>query len=268
MDVIANGVRLQYIESGSGYPVICMHGNGLNRELWRHIMPELSKKYRAIAYELRGMGKSESTGKLGMTVTNEVHAKDLEGFMDALNIKEAAIVAHAFGSFVSMRLAIDHPERVSAMVMANTSAKLESRTREGIPKWVEMMEKEGEEPLLEGTLERWLGESFRREHPEVIPIYRDMILDNPPMGYAANFRGILQYNIVSELHKIKCPTLVVSGADDWSTPPKDHELVAEKIPNSKLVIVPKDGHTVPEEAVEEFRMTLEFLGQNIPVRSS
>lgn len=53
MDAIANGVRLQYIESASGYPVICMHGNGLNRDLWIHLMPELIKKYRAIVYAFR-----------------------------------------------------------------------------------------------------------------------------------------------------------------------------------------------------------------------
>ncbi len=266
MDVVANGVRLQYIESGSGYPVICLHGNGLNRELWRHLMPELSQKYRAIVYELRGMGKSETPGKPGLTITNEEHVKDLEGFMDALNIKEAAMVAHAFGAFVSMRFAVDHPERVRAMVVVGTAAKMGGKTREGIPKWVEIIEKEGIEPLLDRTMERWFVESFRREHPEVIKLYRDMVAANPPMGYAANFRGILQYDLMSELAKIKCPTLVVGGAEDKSTLPEDHEIIAQKIPGAKLVIVPKASHTVPEEEAQEFnRLTLEFLGQHIPV---
>ena len=265
MDILANGIRLQYIESGSGYPVICMHGNGLNRDLWRYLTPELNKKYRAIVYELRGMGKSETPGKPGATITNEDHAKDLKGLMDALNIKEAAIVAHAFGAFVSMRFAIDYAERVSAMVVVGTSAKLGGKTREGIPKWIEITEKEGVEPLLDETMERWFVESFRREHPEVIKLYRDMFAANPPMGYAANYRGILQYDLIPELHKIKCPTLVVSGAEDESTPTGDHEIIVKKIPNSKLVIVPKTSHTVPEEEVEGFnRMTLEFLNQNIP----
>ena len=267
MDVIANGVRLQYIESGSGYPVICMHGNGLNRQLWRHIMQELSKKYRAITYELRGMGKSETPGKPGLTITIEDHAKDLEGFMDALNIKEAAIVAHAFGSLVAMRFAVDHPERVKAMVLVDTTPKVGGKTQERIPKWIEIIEKEGEEPLLDQTMERWFVESFRREHPDIIKLYRDMVASNPPMGYAANFRGVLLCDITDELHEIKCPTLVVGGAEDrGSTPPETHELIAGKIPNSKLVIVPNASHTVPEEQTKEFnRVTLEFLSQNIPV---
>ena len=99
MDIIANGIRLRYIESGSGYPVVCIPGNGLSTEMWRHLIPELSQRYRAISYELRGMGKSEAPGRRGMTYTNEDHAKDLEAFLDALNINQAAIVAHAFGGF-------------------------------------------------------------------------------------------------------------------------------------------------------------------------
>ncbi len=266
MDIIANGVRLNYIESGSGYPVICMHGNGINKDVWRHLMPELSKKYRPIAYDLRGMGNSETPGKPGSTITFEDHTKDLEEFMDALNIKEVALVGHAFGSLVAMQFAVGLPERVKAMVVVDTAPKIGGKTREKIPKWIEIIEKEGVAPLVAQTIERWFVPSFHREHPDIIKSYRDIVAANPPMGYAANFRGVLLYDITDELHKIKCPTLVVSGADDkGSTPPETHEFIAGKIPNSKLVIIPNASHTVPEEQVEEFnRVTLEFLGQNIP----
>jgi pimeloyl-ACP methyl ester carboxylesterase len=60
VEIIANNARFQVIESGSGFPVICIHGNGLNRELWRHLTPGLAQKYRTVVYELRGMGQSES----------------------------------------------------------------------------------------------------------------------------------------------------------------------------------------------------------------
>ena len=85
--------RFQVIESGSGYPVICIHGNGLNRELWRHLVPQLSEKFRTVVYELRGMGKSESVSKPGSKITVEDHADDLGAVMDALEIEQAAIVA-------------------------------------------------------------------------------------------------------------------------------------------------------------------------------
>ena len=142
MDIIANGIRFQVIESGSGYPVICIHGNGLNRLLWRHLAPELNRQYRTIAHELRGMGKSETVGKPGSTFTVKDHADDL--------------------------------------------------------------------------------------------------------------------------HKIQCPTLLVTGEADWSAPVRDHELIAERVADSELVVVKDASHTVCEEQPEDFNgIVLEFLDRKL-----
>ncbi len=264
MDVIANGIRLQYVESGSGYPVVCIHGNGLDRQMWNHLMRALSQRHRTIAYELRGMGQSEAPGRLGVTYTNKDHGKDLEGLLDALDVEQAALIGHAFGGFVAMRVAIDRPERVSAMVLVNTSAKLEGPTALSAQKWAPIAESQGMEPLLDKAIDRWFVERVRREQPEVIELYREVLGANPPMGYAANARGILQFDIRSELDQIKCPTLVVAGREDRSTPITDHELIVEGIPGSQLLVVPDSSHTVPEEQPEEFnRATLQFLDRTI-----
>ena len=265
MDIIANGIRLRYIESGRGHPVVCIPGNGLSTGMWRHLIPELSHRYRVISYELRGMGNSEAPGRRGVTYTNEDHAKDLEALLDVLNIRQAAIVAHAFGGFVAMRVAIDRPERVASMVLVNTSAKMESSTASEFHRWVTTSETQGMDPLLDGAMVRWFVERVHREHPEVIQFYREMLHGNPPMGYAANSRGIAQLDLRDELRTIRCPTLVVAGKEDWSTPPEEHELIAARVPGAQLAVVPSTSHTVPEEASEEFnRMTLEFLDQNTP----
>ena len=262
MDVIANGIRLQYVESGSGYPVVCVHGNGLDMQTWRHLMPVLSERYRAIAYELRGMGKSEVPGRLGVTYTNEHHSKDLEELLDALDIEQAALVGHAFGGFVAMRLAMDRPERVSAMVLVNTSAKMEGPTALSAQNWAPTAETKGMGPLLDAAIDRWFVGRVKREQPEIIELYRGILAANPPMGYAANARGILKFDIRGELGQIKCPTLVVAGKQDRSTPVTDHELIADGISGSRLVVVPDSSHTVPEEQPEGFnRTTLQFLDQ-------
>ena len=250
----------QVIESGRGYPVICIHGNGLNPDLWRHLAPELSHNYRTVVYELRGMGKSVTVSEPGAKVTVGDHADDLGAVMDALEIEQAAIVAHAFGGFVAMRFAIDHPERASALIMACTSARMEGLTRQVIPSWPETAEKQGMEPFIETALDRWFIESFRTANPEIMDLYRKMIGANPPLGYAANARGIMEYDLSDEVHKIQCPTLLVTGESDYSTPIKDHEFLVQHIPKSALKIVEQASHTVPEEQPEEFnRMVIEFL---------
>jgi 3-oxoadipate enol-lactonase len=264
MDIIANRTRFWYEESGKGHPVICIHGNGLNRQLWRHLAPKLSPKYRTIIYELRGMGESETVGIPGLKFSIKDHGDDLGAIMDAMGIDKAAIVAHAFGSFVSMKFAADHPERVSAMVVFCTSAKIESKTKDRLPRWVEIVEKEGMDPLIEEAMDRWFVDSFKQAHPEIIDLYREMVGANPRMGYAANCRGIIEYDIRDELARITCPTLVVTGESDRSTPPEDHRLIADRIPNCRLVVVKNASHTVPEEQPEEFnRLVLEFFSQQL-----
>ena len=265
MDVVANGVRLQYSESGSGYPVICLHGNGLTRDAWRHFLPELGRGHRAIAYDLRATGKSEAPGRRGVTFTNDDHARDLEAFMDALGIDRAALVGHAFGATVAMRVAIDRPERVAALVLVDIAARIGDKTRASLLGWAETVEREGMGPLVDAAMDRWFVQRMHRDHPETIQFYSIMYAANPPMGYAANCRGIPLFDVRDKLSLIRCPTLVVAGLEDRSVTVAEKTALAAGIPGARLVVVPDASHTVPEEQPEEFtRLTLEFLRQAIP----
>ena len=212
------------------------------------------------------MGKSEAPGRRGATYTNEDHANDLEAFLDALNIDQAGIVGHAFGGFVAMRMAIDRPERVGAMVLVNSTAKSPSSGQ--APEWARAVESDGMEAILDNQMDWWFLERVHRDHPEVIQFYRDMLGANPPMGYAANSRGVPLMDLRDELHAIQCPTLVVGGEEDRAIPPSVNEQNAEKIPHAQLVLVPDASHVVPEEQPGKFnRTTLEFLDKNIPSSS-
>ena len=265
VEIIINNARFQVTDSGSGVPVICIHGNGLNRDLWRHLTPLPAQKYRTVVYELRGMGESESVDQPGGKITVQDHADDLSALMEALGLEHSAIVAHGFGGFPAMQLAIDEPHRISALIMACTSARMEGATPKAIPYWIETAENVGMGPLVEAGLERWFVAPFREAHPEIMDLYREMIGNNPPLGYAANARGILEYDIRDQLFRIQCPTLLVSGEADWSTPTDDHRLIAERVSNAELVVVRNASHTVPEEQPEEFKqIVLGFLDQHVP----
>ena len=266
MDIIVNGARLHYIEAGNGAPVLCIHGLGLNLETWRHLFPQLRQHYRTIAYDLRGMGKSEAPGRRGVTHTLDLHADDLEALMDALKIEKGTIIAHAFGAFISMRFAMKRPERVKAVVIFSTSAMLGEPGISQALYRAAVAELDGMSPLLEGAMSRWFTKSFRLKHPEVIQFFREMLGSTPPLGYAASARAIAQMDLRPDLEKIRCPTLVVGGKEDWSTPPEGHEVIAKGIPGARLVIVQNASHTITEEQAEEFnRLTLEFLDQNIRI---
>ena len=261
MDVIANGIRLHYLESGvpTGFPVIVLHGNGLNHEMWRHLEPALRPTYRVIAPHFRGMGQSEAPGFRGVTWTVDDHAADLVAFLDALEIERAALVAHAFGGFVAMRVALDHPERVASMVLVDTSATVEGTTREALPKWAEKVEHYGMASVVDAAMDRWFVPRVRDDRA-TMELYRRMVADNPPLGYAANCRGIPRFDVTGSLGRIAAPTLVVGGTEDYSISLAQKQDLAAGIPGARFVAVEDASHTVPEEQPERFnREVLAFL---------
>jgi 3-oxoadipate enol-lactonase len=263
MNVIADDVRLHYVEAGAGPAVVCMHGLGLNAGLFRHFLPQVSRCRRAIAYDLRGMGKSEAPGRRGVTHTIAQHAADLAALLDTLQVEQTALVAHAYGAFASMYFAMHRPERVRAMVVFNTCAYMgEPGTSQALYR-AAMAELEGMGPLLDTAISRWFTEPFRRQYPDVIQFYREMLGSTPPLGYAASAREIAHLDLRAGLGQIRCPTLVLAGGQDWSTPPAVHQTIADSVPGSRLIVLPAASHTLPEEQPEEFaRLVLEFLDEH------
>ena len=146
---------------------------------------------------------------------------------------------------------------------ARTAARLAGSTLHAVPNWIETTEQEGMEPLIDKAIHRWFVEPFRNAHPDIMDLYRKMIGANPPFGYAANARGILEYDIQEELHKIQCPTLLVTGEADHSTPVADHQFIAQRVENAELIVVENASHTVPEEQPEEFNsIVLRFVDRH------
>jgi 3-oxoadipate enol-lactonase len=263
MEIVVNGIRLHYTDTGTDLPpIILMHGLGLNMEVFRHQIPTFSKQYRVISYDLRGMGKSEFAGPRGITYPFALHAMDLEELLDALGIRQTTIVAHAFGGMVAMQLAIRQPERPTALLLANTTAKLGEPGMSQALYRSAKAELDGMEPLLDTAMSRWFYPEFHRKHPDVIELYRKILGSTSPLGYAANARALWGLDMLNDLAQIQCPTLVLAGENDWSTPPAHHQEIAERIPNARFVVVKDASHTLPEEQPEEFtRLTLEFLNQ-------
>jgi pimeloyl-ACP methyl ester carboxylesterase len=230
--------------------------------MWRHLEPVLRPSYRVITPHFRGMGRSEAPGFPGVTWTIGDHAADLLAFLEALGIDQAALVAHAFGGFVAMQVALDLPELVASLVLVDTSATVEGTTRDALPKWAAKVEARGMASVVDGAMDRWFVPRVR-DDAATMALYRRMVAANPPMGYAANCRGIPQFDIRNELGRIAAPTLVVGGTEDHSISLQQKRDLAEGIPGARFVAVPDASHTVPEEQPELFnREALAFLRQH------
>ncbi len=115
-----DGVRLARVEAGAGPDVLFLHGEPTWSFLWRHVMPPiLEAGYRCIAPDLPGFGRSDKPTDLGW-YSYDRHTAAAASFLEAADVRDATIVVHDWGGAVGLRLAVEHPDRISRIVMLDT----------------------------------------------------------------------------------------------------------------------------------------------------
>ena len=119
------------------------------------------------------------------------------------------------------------------------------------------------EPLAQPTLERWFTEPFRKSNPAAVDAIRKLILATPVAGYAGCCHALPKIDVTARLKEIKCPMLVIVGADDPGTPPAMAREIHENAPGSKLVVLPQAAHLANLEQPAGFTRALrDFLASN------
>lgn len=111
-NVSIDGAKMAYVDEGAGQPVLFLHGNPTSSYLWRNIIPYVTGGYRAIAPDLIGMGDSD---KPDIGYRFQDHAAYIDGFIDALGLKDLVLVIHDWGSAIGMRYARMNEGNVSAL---------------------------------------------------------------------------------------------------------------------------------------------------------
>lgn len=114
--ISVNGTNLFYKESGSGEPLVLVHGTGFNADVWDHAMPLLAKRYRVIAYDRRGYQRSEGPPASAKGYGAQ-QGEDLAGLIRALDLAPANVLGWSSGSFAALHAARLHPELIGRLVL-------------------------------------------------------------------------------------------------------------------------------------------------------
>jgi 3-oxoadipate enol-lactonase len=252
-----NGIRCFYEFDGQGEGVVTLiHALGTGHWMWDRQVEVLRPHFRVLRYDVRGHGQ---TDKPPGPYSLELFAQDLAALLDVLGIPAAHLVGLSMGGMIAQTFALNYPDRVKSLVLADTSSRYPPESRQQFEERAKVAETQGIEHLIESALERWFTPEFARTHPEVIERYRRMLRANDPKAYAAAARAIAQLDLTSRLGAIRVPTLVVVGEDDPGTPPAMAREIAAAIPGARLEILP-GRHMTQEESAEAFnRLLLEFL---------
>ena len=111
------GLRIHYLQAGTGSPVVFLHGFPETSYSWRHQLAGLAEQHALFAPDSRGFGL---TDKPGSRVTRAVLAQDVIEFLDALGLEQVALVGHDWGGIIAFKVAIDYPDRVSRLALLDT----------------------------------------------------------------------------------------------------------------------------------------------------
>jgi len=242
-----HGIRLAYVDEGSGPPVVLVHGFPLDHAMWDAQVDVLKGQCRVIVPDLRGFGQSDVTEG---TVTMEQFADDVAGLLDALGVREPVVLAGlSMGGYVAFQFFRRHRGRLRALVLCDTRAGADTpQAAAARRETAEKVLREGPGSLVENMPAKLFAAATLKDRPGVAESLRRVIASTDPRGIAAASLGMAQRpDVTAMLPEVDCPTLVVVGREDAISPPEEMRQLAAAIPGARLVEVPEAGHMSPME---------------------
>jgi 3-oxoadipate enol-lactonase len=257
----SDGVQIHYEVFGRrGAPAVLMiQGLGADKHGWDMQRYVLAVSYRVIAFDNRGAGRSDKPfGNYSL----EQMAADAIAVLDDAGIERAHVVGASMGGAIAQIVALVHPERVRSLTLACTACRNHPWRRELLQGWATHATERGMGAMAKEAA-RWVigPRSFRR----LLPAFGwlgPLAMGRPAHAFAAQVRAILNTDesMADELANITCPALVMVGNQDILTPRGDSEELAERLPNSELVVISGAAHGFMVEHASTFnRVLLEFL---------
>ena len=249
--------QLHVALQGQGAPVVLSHALGLDLAMWDDFAARLAASHEVLRYDHRGHGGSAiPAGPYAMDALVDDAARVLREWGRG----PVAWVGLSMGAMVGQGLAIRHPELVSRLVLANTTARYPEAAAASWAQRIATVESQGMAAVAEMVVERYLHADFRAAQPQATQAIRQRLLRDDAAGYAASCRAVADVDWLDRLAQVRCPTLVISGARDAGAPPAMAQAIAERIPGATLHVIADASHLSVLETPDEFReVTGRFL---------
>jgi pimeloyl-ACP methyl ester carboxylesterase len=223
-------------------------------------MEAFSGGRRVVAPDFPGFGRSPRTPAQPDV---RYYAEAVGGLLDRLGLERVVLGGVSMGGYVAFACLRLFPHRVSGLVLADTRPEPDSdEIRESRKEMARRVAEEGVEVLVELQMERLLARDTLENDEEVVEQVRAMILESAPGGVVAALGAMrTRPDSTALLAEIEAPTLVIGGEEDGISSPEVMGAMAQKIPNSRHVTLPRAGHLSNLENPEGFNAALrEFLG--------
>jgi len=252
-------VALHLREAGSGRPLVLLHAFPLSSAMWLEQRNGLSDVARVVTPDLRGFGGSQLPDE---APSLDAMADDVVALLDSLSLDRVVLGGLSMGGYVAMALLRRAPERVEALVLADTKASADPtaarENRERIASTV--LDEQSPRVLIDDVLPSLVGETTVRERPMVLGRIRALVEGAPPAAVAWAQRAMAaRPDSTDTLRGVDVPALVVVGAEDALASAADAQAMVDALPHGRLVTIPRSGHLTAVETPEPFTSAVREL---------
>lgn len=250
-------VTLHYQQAGPpGGPVLAfVNSLGTNLHLWDEVALAFAARFNVLRHDKRGHGLSDCPP--GPYSIGD-HSSDLIGLLDHLGMEEVIVVGISIGGLIALDFALEHPQRVRAMVICDSAAKVGTAEY-----WAERRDAvltQGLEPLTEMILGIWFGPDFKQRQPATYRGFGNMLVRTPATGYAGSSDALGAADLSEAVKRIQTPTLVLSGEHDGSA--EAARALADSLVDARFELIAEAGHLPcveqPEAVIEKIN---DFLAE-------
>ena len=257
-----NGTKIFWTEQGAGEPLLLIMGLGGTHKEWRRILPSLAAKYRVIMFDNRGTGETIASDE---PFSIPLMAADAKAVLDAANVESAHILGMSMGGMIAQEFALSFPEMTRTLTLAVTFCGGSEAVH---PTPAVLFALQGGNVRTPEDAFWAMSKFIYDPNTPRETIAEDLAAREGKFTAPANFMRQLQAIMTwqgthSRLLNITAPTLVIGGVNDQLIPCANSKIIADQIPNAKLVELENSSHIFTTDQTEKsVEAILEFLGNN------
>jgi pimeloyl-ACP methyl ester carboxylesterase len=251
------GAKIYWDAHGQGQPVLLIMGLGWASNMWHRTRPVLSTRFRTIAFDNRGAGRSDTPPS---PYSIALLASDAAAVLDASGVERAHVIGASMGGMIAQEFALQYPNRVRSLILACT-APGGPRAVQADPEAIQLLFRAGLSPeeRAKAAVPFIYDSGTPRERIDHDLAVLSELYPHPE-GYMAQLQAIMAWEADSRLPNITTPTLVIHGENDLLVPSANGRLIAERIPGAKLVMLPHASHIfMTDQPAAAHQAFLQFL---------
>ena len=243
MLVQINNHSLHYIEQGQsdGRPVVFIHGFPFDCSMWQPQLAALPKRFHAIAYDVRGHGRSAVGDGL---YSLEFFVDDLMALLDHLKLEQVVLCGLSMGGYIALRAVERHRERFAALVLCDTRSQADNdQVRVNRAAAIRALAEDGIAAFADNFLKLVMAPSTFQDNPAVVDLLREMIVATDPRAIGGTLMALAaRTDTTAALPQLDLPALMLVGEQDRLTPPEDARALAGQLPRAELFVIPRAAH--------------------------